>query len=213
MNSTELVAIFRTETNDVERPYVWQDALLYTYVDEAQKLFCRDTYGIEDARSFKINIKADGTEWYPIDPSILKIRDAINAATGRPVDLVAMEKMGEANLRFDGSRGPIKALITGMEKGVFRAIPIPNEAATIELRTFRLPETISAGDEFEIDEQHILNLLYWVKFRAFSLPDNDARDEKAAAANREAWTAYCAKAKVEQSRVRRPVSTVTYGGI
>jgi hypothetical protein len=213
MNSTELVAIFRAETNDVERPYVWQDALLYTYVDEAQKQFCRDTYGIEDSRSFKIAVKADGTEWYAIDPRILKIRDAVDAATGKPVDLIAAEKMNTGYMKFDGTVGPIKALITGLDKGFVRAYPKPNVAATVELSTFRLPADVVAGDEFEIDPQHVLNLLFWVNYRAYSVQDADARDDKRAADNRAKWDAYCAKAKVEQSRARRPVSAVTYGGI
>lgn len=213
MNTSELLAVARQELFDLEVPYLWADALLYTYIDDAQKQFCRDTYGIEDARSFKITIKADGTEWYAVDPRILKIRDAVNAANGKPVDLIAMEKMNEANIRFDGTVGPLKALITGMEKGFMRAVPKPNEAAVVELRTFRLPEDVVAGDDFEIDPQHVLNLLFWVKYRAYNVQDAEARDERKAKDNKADHDAYCAKAKVEQSRVRRPVSTVTYGGL
>jgi hypothetical protein len=212
MTNTELLAVVREELFDVELPYLWSDALLYTYIDDAQKQFCRDTYGIEDSRSFTLSIKPS-TIWYAIDPRILKIRDTVDPATGREVPLVAVEKMRENGLIFDGSLGPIKALITGMEKGYMRALPIPNVASIVELRTFRLSNDLSAGDDFEIDAQHILNLGYWVKYRAYSVQDGDARDDKKAAANKALFEAYCAKAKVEQSRVRRPVSTVTYGGI
>ena len=213
MNTTALLAIAREELFDLELPYLWSDSLLYTYIDEAQKQFCRDTYGIEDSRTYSLSILADGTEWYAINPSILKIRNAANSATGKPVDLIAMEKMDEAGIRFDAVEGPIKALITGLDKGFVRAYPVPNEAATVDLRVFRLPITVASGDAFEIDEQHHLNLLHWVKYRAYYVQDADARDEKKAEANKDKWDAYCAKAKVEQSRARRPVSTVTYGGI
>ena len=212
MNTTELLAVFRQEVFDLETPYLWSDALVYTYIDEAQKQFCRDTYGIEDSRSFTLAI-AIGTEWYAIDPRILKLRDAVDSATGKPVDLVAVEKMSEGRIKFDGTSGPIKALITGMDKGYVRAVPIPNVDSTVELRTFRLPTTVESGDDFEIDAQHHLNLLFWVKYRAYYVQDADARDEKKADNNKAMWDAYCAKAKVEQSRARRPVSTVTYGGI
>lgn len=213
MNTTELLAVGRQELFDLELPYLWSDALLYTYIDDAQKQFCRLTYGIEDARSFKITIKADGTEWYAVDPRILKIRDTINTATGKPVDMLAVEKMNSSYMKFDGTVGPIKALITGMEKGMVRAYPKPNEAAVIELRTFRLPADVAVGDDFEIDPQHVLNLLYWVKYRAYNVQDAETSDKNKAASNKAEFEAYCAWAKVEQSRARRPVSSVTYGGI
>lgn len=213
MNTTELLAVFRAEVFDTVAPYLWSDALVYGYIDDAQKQFCRNTEGIEDARSFRITIKADGTQWYAIDPLILKIRSAIDRATGLEVPLIAVEKMKDHGLRFDGAVGSVRALITGMEHGFVRALPTPNEAKTIELRTFRLPEDIAAGDDFEIDPQHVRNLLYWVKYRAYGVQDADAGDAKLAEKNRTDFQAYCAKAKAEQSRLRRPVSTVTYGGI
>lgn len=212
MNTTELLAVFRQEVFDLETPYLWSDALVYTYIDEAQKQFCRDTYGIEDSSSFTLAI-AIGTEWYAIDPRILKIRSAVNSATGKPVDLIAVEKMDTSYMKFDGAQGPIKALITGLDKGFVRAYPVPNEAATINLRTFVLPATVTSVSSFVIDDQHVPYLLHWVKYRAYYVQDADARDEKKADNNKAMWDAYCAKAKVEQSRARRPVSTVTYGGI
>ena len=213
MNTTELLAVCRQEVFDLELPYLWSNALIYTYIDDAQKQFCRLTYGIEDSRSFRVNIKADGTIWYTVNPRILKIRNAVDATTGDSVDLVAIEKMAEQGMKFGGSTGPLKALITGMEKGYVRAYPIPSVASTVELRVFRLPEDVEAGDDFEIDPQHVLNLLLWVKYRLYMVQDADARDEKKAALNKNEFEAYCAVAKVEQSRARRPVSNVTYGGI
>ena len=213
MNTTELLAQFRSEVFDTAAPYLWSDALIYTYIDDAQKQFCRLTYGIEDARSFKISIKADGTEWYAIDPMILKIRDAVSQTTGDNVPLIAAEKMAQHGLKFDGRQGPLRALITGLEKGYVRAHPKPNFSTVVELRVFRLSADVVAGDDLEVDPQHHINLLDWVKKRAYSIPDTDTYDPQKAAKHEGAFTAYCAAAKVEQSRVRRPVSTVAYGGI
>ena len=211
--TASLLATARIELFDLETPYLWSDALLYSYIDEAQKQFCRDTYGIEDSRTYSLSILADGTEWYAINARILKIRSAVNSATGKPVDLIAVEKMDTSYMKFDGAQGPIKALITGLDKGFVRAYPVPNEAATINLRTFVLPATVTSVSSFVIDDQHVPYLLHWVKYRAYYVQDADARDEKKADNNKAMWDAYCAKAKVEQSRARRPVSTVTYGGI
>lgn len=213
MTTTELLALFRSEVFDLELPYLWSDTLIYSYIDDAQKQFCRDTNGIADSRSFKINILADGTQWYTIDPKILKIRDAIVQATGLPMDIISVEKMEENNMRFDGGVGFTKALVSGLDEGMLRAWPVPNEAMTIELRTFRLPLTVEAGDDFEIPEQYHPRLLHWVKHRAYSIQDTETFDKGAADRYLALHTAACSAARVEQNRIRRPVSTVTYGGI
>ena len=81
MTTTELLALFRTEVSDLEAPYLWSDALIYSYIDEAQKQFCRDTYGIADARSYTIDLLTDGTEWYNIDPGSRNVRSSAVQAT------------------------------------------------------------------------------------------------------------------------------------
>lgn len=212
MNTTELKDVVRQEVYDTVAPYLWSDALIYTYIDDAQKQFCRETDGIEDSRSFKVTVKADGTVWYAIDPRILKIRDAADTLTGRPVPLIAVEKMADHGMYFDGAVGPVRAFITGMEKGYVRAFPIPNVASVVELRTYRLPSDVVAGDDFEIDAHHTLNLSMWVKHRLYSVQDAETRDDKKAAEFYEAFHNYCQRSKSEQGRLRRPVSTVTYGG-
>lgn len=213
MNTTELLDVFREEVSDQELPYLWSDSLIYRYIDDAQKWFCRLTYGIEDSRTFKITTSVD-VEWYKIDTRILKLRDVVNLTTlGKPISLIAVEKMADNNLRFDGTKGSVKVLITGLEKNYLRTYPIPNVSEVLELRTFRLPNTVEAGDDFEIDEQHHLPLLDWVKHRAYNVHDAETYDAKKAEKFGGKFEAYCAAAKVEQSRVRRPVSTVTYGGL
>lgn len=211
MTNTELLAIFRTEVSDLEAPYLWSDVLVYGYIDEAQKQFCRDTYGIEDARTHKVTVVA-ATEWYTLSPKVLKIRGAVDAATGAGVSLVAVENMAGNGMRFDGRTGPLSALITGLEKGKVRAWPVPNVASTVQLHVFRLPGDMATGDEFEIDDQHVRNLLYWVKYRAYSVQDSETYDKQSAARNKADHEAYCARAKDEQSRRMHTAGCVAYGG-
>ena len=212
MNTTELLGVFRQEVFDLELPYLWSDALVYSYIDDAQKQFCRDTNGILDSRSFKLKV-VPGTEWYKTDPKILKLRDAVDPATGNLVPIIAVEKMRDNHMRFDGTVAPLKALVAGLEENTLRAWPVPSVAATIELRTYRLPETVAAGDDLEIAEQHHRHLLHWVKHLAYDVQDTETYDKGASEKYEMHHRAYCAKALVEQNRARRPVSTVTYGGI
>lgn len=212
MTNTELLAIFREEVSDLEAPYLWSDASVYRYIDEAQKQFCRDTYGITDARKHKVTIVAP-TEWYTLSPKVLKIRSAADSLTGADTPLIAVERMAERGMRFDGRAGPLRALITGLEKGKVRAWPTPNTASVVQLSVFRLPEDQAVGDEFEIDDQHVVNLLYWVKYRAYSVQDGEAYDKRMAERNFDAHVAYCARAKDEQSRLMHSADCVAYGGI
>lgn len=213
MTTTELLAIFREEVYDAVAPYLWSDALIYRYIDDAQKQFCRDTYGIADARSFKVNIKSDGTEWYRYDPRILKVRGAVFSDTGRKVPIIPFEKMAEHGYSFNGSQGPLAALITGLEENTFRTVPVPNAVSTVNLTTFRLPEDVVAGDELEIAPQHHIHLLHWVKHRAYDVQDAETYDKKASEKYLNSHLAYCAKVLQEQSRAGHEAGAVIYGGI
>jgi hypothetical protein len=127
--------------------------------------------------------------------------------------MIPVEKMAAQGLVFDGRLGPLRALITGLEKNVVRAYPKPNLASTVELRTFRLSDEIAAGDDFELDDQHVLPLLRWVKHKAYGKQDSEVFDKGASDRFLGDWNAYCAAAKDEQSRAMHPAGAVVYGGI
>lgn len=212
MDATQLRDTFRAEFFDTEEPYLISDALVYTYIDDAQKMFCRLTEGIEDGRSFFLTV-VPGTEWYALDKRVLKLRKATDATTGRAVDVIPYEKADAAGIRFDGRMGPLKALVSGIEKGMLRTWPSPQTPTTVTLGTFRLPATVEKGDELEIDEQHHLPLLMWVKHKAYSVQDAEVSNKGAATEYEGAFRAYCAKARIEQSRARHTAGNVIYGGL
>lgn len=212
MDTTELLNLFRAEVRDQEAPYLFENEQVYAYINAAQLEFCRLTEGIEDGRSFKLAV-VPGQEWYPIDKRVLKLRKAYFTATGRPVEVVNQEKAEPLGIRFDGRSGPAKALVAGIQKGMLRAWPLPNEAAEIALDVFRLPKPVGEGDQLEIDEQHHIYLLHWVKHLAYSVQDADTFDRRRAEEYEAKFRAYCARAREEQSRARRQVSTVVYGGL
>lgn len=212
MTNTELLALLRFEVSDEKVDYLWSDSFIYAAIDEAQKQFCRDSYGIADARSFTLAITVAGI-WYALDPRILKVRSAIDQATGVGIDLVPVEKMSANNMRFDGSTGPLQALITGMDAGNVRAYPTPNIASTVELRVFRMSADMDVGDDFEIDAQHVRNLLLWVKHRAYGVQDSEVYNPKKSEEFRVAFKAYCDRALQEQSRLNHSAGTVAYGGL
>lgn len=208
MDTTELLGIFREEVSDKVEPYLWSDALVYAYIDDAQKQFCRDAYGVDDARSFTIPLVVD-TEWYDIDKKITEIR-GIYDSRGMPIPVVTRAEANQRHVRFDGTKGRIDGLVKGMEKHALRAFPIPNVAETLTMEVRRLPNTVEAGDEFEIDEQHILNLLLWVKYRAYNMQDTETYDPVKAAEYKTLFKTYCDDSRIESGRLTRNVAVVKF---
>lgn len=87
------------------------------------------------------------------------------------------------------------------------------EAAEVALDVFRLPKPVGEGDSFEIDEQHHMALLYWVKRLAYDTQDADAFDRRKSEDYEAKFRGYCAQARVEQTRARRQVGSTQYGGL
>ncbi len=214
MNSSSMLAAFRDEMADQELPYLWSDAAIYRYIDSAQKMFCRLTEGIEDARTYTLSV-VPGTAWYQIDPVILKVRDATRTDTGREVPLVALEKARPEGIIFDGATGPLKVLVSGFEKDALRAWPVPDETVTVTLSVFRLPlvRIEEADQDLEVDDQHEAGLMLWVKHMAYDKQDAETFNKSKSMEYEQRFRQYCAAARVEQERRRRPTGTVIYGGI
>lgn len=218
MNSSEILETFREEMNDEAEPYLWPDRLLFRYLDEAQKNFCRFTEGIEDSATAEItrlSITA-ATEWYDVDKRVLKVREAADVATGRSYKVYNAEEATDAGVLFDGRTGPLRALVAGLTKNKLRAWPVPNANSTVELRVFRLPllPITDAGDEeLEIDEQHHMALLMWMKHRAYGKEDAETFDRSKRDDFEERFRRYCAEAKAEQGRLRHQAGVVHYGGL
>ena len=128
MNSTDLVDQFRSEMSDAVAPFLWSDTLVYSYVNDAQRMFCRLTNGIADSRTAAVTQLAikPGVEWYDLHKSILKIRTATRGDTGRDLDTVNPENMALRGVRFDRTVGYVKYLVQGLEDHALRAWPVPN---------------------------------------------------------------------------------------
>lgn len=214
MNAAELVERFRADIDDVALPYLWSDAELYSYLDSAQKTFCRKTQGIPDVLTLTL---VASTEWYERDPRIRKIRGAtrsVSAGIGRRIDVWDYATQRAQCDYFDSRSGPINDLVDGQRKGYLRAYPIPNAAGTVELSVYRLPDTIEEGSEaeLEIDEEHHLFLTEGMFALAYRKHDAETFDPKKAATYDKSFSDYCFQAKQEQERNEFQPGTVAYGG-
>lgn len=218
MTPAEVLSLFRTEMNDSVTPYLWSDAEVYAYMDDAQRMFCRYTDGIADATTSAVCTiaVAQNATWLTLHEAILKIRAITRASDGRPIDVINFEDMAARGIRLDGTTGPIDQVIVGMEENKLRAVKTVSLADTLNLVVFRLPLTTltgANGQTLEIPAQHHPHLLLWMKRRAYLKQDSETYDEVKSIDFENAFRAYCAQAKQEQGNKRHKVRTVAYGGI
>ena len=218
MTPAALLGLFRSEMADTVAPYFWSNVDVYSYIDDAQKMFCRLTDGIPDAYQpalTRIPV-VPGTEWYTLSPLILKIRAVTFALTGRAVEVFTPETATTYGVRFDGATGPTKAVVTGLRENAVRVWPVPDQTVDLELSVFRLPLTTINGtalEAFEIAEHHHLHLLTWAKARAYLKQDAECFDRARSAEFDQMFRGYCHEVLREQSRKRRTTGTTVYGGL
>lgn len=96
---------------------------------------------------------------------------------GYPLMRTQMETMDYSIKGWQLKTGNPAAYLADMLPRRIRVYPTPQEAYTVEYRGYRYPVKLEHGHEVpEIDVQHHANLVYWVQYRAYSLPDTDLFD-------------------------------------
>jgi hypothetical protein len=229
MTAAELLALFRSTTFDTATPYLWSDTEVYTFMDLAQQMFCREVIGISDSKTAAICELAvtAGDKWVDVAPEILKIRHAQRRSDAKPLKILNFEDMNQPSLmtdynfqrelRLDDTTGPLSAFVVGMEPHSLRLVPVAADDDTIDLIVYRLPITIPATTPspvpFEIDPQHHYYLLFWMQHLAYAKQDAETFDKAKSEQFRADFLAYCAQAKLEKDRTEHKYRTVAYGGI
>ena len=213
MTPKRLFDLCRSHLADTAEPYMWPDADIWLYMDEAQKEFCKRTDGISDASTpevVRLSV-VPGQEWVPLHQDILKIRGARFSDTGKPVKLMNYEDAP----RLDSRAGLITALVIGMEEHVARAYPIPSAAAEMTLLVFRLPldELSETSTKFEISEEFHLTLLLWMKHLAYSKQDAETFDKGRADEFEARFIDKCRNDRDTMRRKRHKPRLIQYGGL
>jgi hypothetical protein len=225
MQPSELLELFRKEVDDRAEPYLWSDEEFYVYLNEAHSLFVRLIGGIADRRSplTKISYKV-GDQFKKYDDRILRIKGAFdeqnriltirnldNFESGYLEDDYGVQIMSGLE---DGRTGPLKFLITDVEAFELQLYPIPDHDGFIQLYVYRLPlKNITESSEFEISEPHHLNLLNWVKYKAYLKQDVETFDGTRAVEFRQAFSDWIVTARNEKAGREDRKRVVSYGGI
>lgn len=226
MTPSELLALFRREVDDTVEPYLWSDEEFFAYLNEAQEVHVRLTGGIADRRSplSRITYKA-GDQFKKYDEKILRIQGAWdennNVITVQNYDsLNAGYLEDDYGRRFnagldDNKTGQIKHLITDVDAGDIQLYPIPDHDGFIRMYVRRLPrdEITSLSSELEISSYHHMNLLNWVKFKAYMKQDAETFDGTRAGEFKSAFVDGLSAARRDKEAREDRKRVVQYGGI
>jgi hypothetical protein len=225
MTPTELLDLFRLETDDVAEPYLWSDQEFYTYLNEAQEIFVREIGGLSDRRSSLTNITYKiGDQFKKYDERILRISGA-QSETNKFIGIrnydnltgLLSDDYGQqvAEAIDDTLTGPIRYLITDVEAKEIQLYPIPDNDGSLKITLKRLPlRNIEDGESIlEINNQYHLSLLCWVKYKAFLKQDAETFEGSKSADFRAMFTEAVDLAKKEKRAREDRKRTVRYGGL
>ncbi len=225
MTSDELLELFRNDVTDIEPDYLWSDAEAWNYMDDAHKTFVRLTGGIADSTSALTQVPiVTGEATARVSPLILKFRTAYLLSNGARLRVMNDQDLPDAASADYGARwtsmnpnmpGTVEAIVVGVERGLVRWVRVPMADDTCQLSVYRMPlEAVTTGYEFpEIGEEHVVNLLYWMKYRAYGKQDAETFDRGRRDENKKLFEEYCRVTKAEWERYKSKVHVVQYGGL
>lgn len=226
MKTSELLDLFRKETDDTMEPYLWSDEEFFAYLNEAQEVHVRLTGGIADRRSplTRVSYKT-GDQFKKYDDKILRIKGARDENNNRVViqnydSLESGALEDDYGSRYaagldDGLTGTIRYLITDLEAGDFQLYPIPDHDGELKLYIYRLPreEITGTASELEIPSYHHMNLLNWVKYKAYMKQDAETFDGARARDFRMEFVEGLENARKDKAAREDRKRIVQYGGI
>lgn len=211
---TQLIARFRSDMDDVVLTYLWTNAEIKDYLEQAQNDFTQKVdvlYGQEE-------LDFDATElWVETPTYVTRIRDAYIESSNNFVTLRDYENWKRnmpSSWRSDTGSVPT-TLITDMKTGYARAYPIPTTSGTIIASVYRnAKRSVVDGDELEVTEaSQQLAILIGARSIAYLKHDSEAYNPKQASELKDKFEGLIEDFKQRVVRRRRHTSNVAYGGI
>ncbi len=193
MNLSELINAFRTQSQDKVRPYLWPDDELAPWFSEADKEAAIRSRLINDSEEF--TVKAGDTT-IDLPKELFDIQYAeLRAADGTAKEITGTDRQTLNALRpgWRTKSEPPVDYIHDDKTLMFGAVA--DADYTLYLEFFRTPKRAlrEEGDESEINDQHHLNLVDWVLFRAYGKPDPDTQNPGKSEDAEGRFTAYFGK--------------------
>jgi hypothetical protein len=172
MEVSNLIEISRNLLHDTKIPYLWSDAELESYIDEAQKEAC-----------FRANVLIDATDneicKIPISPNVNLYKYSPYIINIFEVKLASSKENLQKIIDLDKFKEEVGFPPThySLSKHQYIEIyPTPNTSDILEMVVSRIPKRSVVDAPLEIPEIHRTGLLDWVLFRAYMKQDAETYD-------------------------------------
>lgn len=183
MTLAELIAQFRVDAEDSVAPYLFTDAVVTGFLNEAEEeaaLRANLLHESSDPSVCEINVVA-GTSTYPLHASVFAVTYATWTPSGSTerIELTLIDRI-EADRTMGSdwrtrSKDPSSLII---EDTRLRLTCIPLRAGLLRIECYRAPLTqmIGSDDTPKINRAHHRHLVQWALHRGFSIPDKEVFD-------------------------------------
>lgn len=226
MTSGELIEAWRLDVLDDVEPYLWSQSEALRYANEAYRRFVRLTGGIHDFTSplTQVNVVA-GEAIADVSPLILRFDSATRLSDNREItitnwtdrNLMRRDDYGTSAFIFnDVVPGEVRYMVIGSQLGKVKWVNVPVADDVVQLQVYRLPLEKVVDETHpldEIDEDHHIHLLDWMKHLGYLKRDAETYNKNASDEHRTMFLDYCATAKAELDRYRSKVRVIQYGGL
>lgn len=227
-----LIETLREDLGDPELPgegstpdedSLWSTAELTRYLNDAQDEFCQRINALPDSTRFVSEVTADDP-WVKVDERITLIRKG-RLATLRtdlmPVTLKEIEQGVIANdygkfttnSDWEDRTGPPKYVITDLEAGKGRLVPIPVAGDAVSWSVYRMPNvSLIEGGVLEIENKFRMGLMLKAKALAYGKHDTETRQESKAQTFEGKWEDFIDRSDHDHKRKRRRAQLMPTGG-
>lgn len=224
MTVNELIALFRTETADIEAPYLWAEDEVITYLNDAYVMLTRFLGGVADSTSALCTVAyTSGATSISLDPAIIRVSRAFRLSDGVELSIIentdtplVRDAAGNLTLlRAGSSSGVVQYMIMGADPQVAVLHPTPNASGSVRMQLRRIPVTplvVGTGTPTDVRSEHHIHLLKWMKSMAYRKQDAETFDMDRAQLNEALFMQYCSQAVHEQERMRRKSRTSLRSG-
>lgn len=170
----DLIKAFREDERDAVEPFLWTDAQLVRFANEALTEFALETKSIYDDSSYITRFDyAAGQQDFELHPAVIDVVEAY--AAGRQLRVTAPGVVRRNELP---SGGTPELLVLNRSANALKLYPAPALAGSLELTVIRKPlgEVGKADAIPDVPQDERRHLLLYMAHRAYNVHDADVFD-------------------------------------